>query len=424
MDRTLGSLQVAALLVSASYGIGFLFGSGELAIDHGMAGSIYGVATSVGMLALACFARHLWAGGLPVWSLFGQTYGPHLQMAVALLSLVWMGGVLAAQVQGATAVVHLLGVDDWPGQIVVLVLIYTASRLHLRIASTLFALCLLASALVLVYALVASEGVTLYLHAVPAFIDDLSTFSPSALLAMSLAVGLLVCTGADYHQFLLAAKRPSAATLGCVIAGVALLAIAFLPSAVVGAMQEKGALSGITDNRQVIPWLLGRVAGSLGPGFDKLMLVALSVAALGSGAAIMRAMSSALASVVPGQRPAQHQGFAVLSLAIGAGLASRDHGIVATMVSVNVVYIASIGVCLLAMLKGTAMSPAHAGATMAIGFVVSFAVYAAGWSGLLSEASDSGSLIAGVLASASVAIVLELVTPSRTAPRSRPGHHQ
>ena len=47
MSRALGSLQVAALLVSASYGIGFLFGSGELALSHGMAGSIYGVAEPV-----------------------------------------------------------------------------------------------------------------------------------------------------------------------------------------------------------------------------------------------------------------------------------------------------------------------------------------------------------------------------------------
>lgn len=45
MTRLLGSLQVASLLVSASYGIGFLFGFGELAIAHGMAGSIYGIAT-------------------------------------------------------------------------------------------------------------------------------------------------------------------------------------------------------------------------------------------------------------------------------------------------------------------------------------------------------------------------------------------
>ena len=83
-ERTLGSLQVAALLVSASYGIGFLFGSGELALMHGMAGSIYGVATAVGMLVLALFASRLWRAGLPIWEMFGRAYGHRLQGAVAL----------------------------------------------------------------------------------------------------------------------------------------------------------------------------------------------------------------------------------------------------------------------------------------------------------------------------------------------------
>ena len=107
MNRALGSLQVAALLVSASYGIGFLFGSGELALSHGMAGSIYGVATGFGMLVLAVFARQLWATGLPVWDLFGRAYGRQLQGVVALLSLIWMSGVLAAQIQGGVAVLEL-----------------------------------------------------------------------------------------------------------------------------------------------------------------------------------------------------------------------------------------------------------------------------------------------------------------------------
>ena len=57
--RALNALQVAALLVSASYGIGFLFGSGELAIDHGMAGSVYGLATGAGMWLLALLAASM-----------------------------------------------------------------------------------------------------------------------------------------------------------------------------------------------------------------------------------------------------------------------------------------------------------------------------------------------------------------------------
>src|SRR5690349_990608 len=113
MDRTLGTFQVAALLVSASYGIGFLFGSGEMALAHGMAGSLYGVATAAGMLLLTLVAARVWHGGTAIWDLFGQACGPAMKNVVALLSIVWMAGVLAAQIHGGVAIMRLLGLDEW-----------------------------------------------------------------------------------------------------------------------------------------------------------------------------------------------------------------------------------------------------------------------------------------------------------------------
>lgn len=406
MNRALGSLQVAVLLVSASYGIGFLFGSGELALSHGMAGSIYGVATGFGMLVLAVFARQLWATGLPVWDLFGRAYGKQLQGVVALLSLIWMSGVLAAQIQGGVAVLELLGLEQTHSHLVILLLIYGASRLDLRFASALFAMCLLASAAVLVYALIVANGMGVYLQAIPAFAEDLSTFSPSRVLAISLAVGLLVCTGADYQQFVLAARSPWAAMGGCVLAGLLLFVIAFLPSAVVVAMQGGGTLGDLADAKQVVPWVLGQVAGSLGEGVDKLMLIALSVAALGAGAAILRAMTEALACAASGSRSAGHPMFALIALGLSALLASRDQGIVDTMVSVNVVYIASIGVCFATMVSGIVVPPQHAKWIVAVGFAGSVAVHLAGWLGQYGEDTDVVSLLLGCFLSAGTALWL------------------
>ena len=114
-ERTLNALQVAALLVSASYGIGFLFGSGEMALSHGMAGGLYGVATGAGMIVMAFIAARLWRVGLPVWDLFGQQYGNGTRRVIALLSLVWMAGVLAAQIQGGLALVGLAGMKPAGG---------------------------------------------------------------------------------------------------------------------------------------------------------------------------------------------------------------------------------------------------------------------------------------------------------------------
>ncbi len=417
-ERNLSGLQVAALLVSASYGIGFLFGSGELALQHGMAGSIYGVATAVGMFALALVGRRLWAAGVPVWEWFGRAYGSRLQRAVALLSVVWMAGVLAAQIHGGAAVASLLGLSQGSAFVVILLLIFLASRLDLRFASMVFAMCLLSSAVVLVYALVVTGGWSLYLRALPAFSHDLATFSGPRLLAVTLAVGLLVCTGADYHQFVLAARRPSGAAAGCFLAGIALIAIGFLPSALVVTMQQAGALGDLPDSKQVIPLLLARVAGALGPGTDKVMLVALSTAALGSGAAILRAMASALASAVPATVPDRHPALALCALGLGAAVASRGQGIIDTMVSVNVVYIASIAICLVALMRGMVLSPRRAAMTMAAGFVASVAVYIAGWAGWLARDPDFISLVAGLGTSAMVAASLAFgAAPVPRAPR-------
>jgi SSS family solute:Na+ symporter len=404
MNQALGSLQVAALLVSASYGIGFLFGSGELALSHGMAGSIYGVATGFGMLVLALFARQLWSVGLPVWDLFGRAYGTQLQGVVALLSLIWMSGVLAAQIQGGVAVLTLLGLGEAQGYLAILLLIYGALRMNLRLASAVFATCLLASAAVLVYALIVANGVGLYLQAVPAFTEDLSTFSPSRVVAISLAVGLLVCTGADYQQFVLAARTPGGAVWGCLLAGLLLFVIGFLPAAVVVAMQNEGALDGMMNAKQVVPWVLSQVAGSIGQGADKVMLFALSLAALGSGAAILRAMTEALACAARGTHPVSRPVFACLALAGSAVLASRDQGIVNTMVSVNVVYLASIGVCFATMVAGIVVPPQHARWIVAVGFAVSVTVYLVGWLGRYGEDTDLISLVLGCASSVLTAL--------------------
>lgn len=394
--RVLGALQVAALLVSASYGIGFLFGSGEMALSQGMAGGLYGVATALGMLALATFAGRLWKLGVPVWELFGQAFGQPIQRLVALLSLVWMSGVLAAQIAGGVAIAQVIGLPAYLSQALVLALILGASRLDLRVASRLFAVCLLASALVLLYALADAGGLALYAQAAPLFVRDLGGFSPARLLSIVLAVGLLVCLGADYHQFVLAARRPLVAAAGCALAGVVLIAVAFLPPALVLALRGTGELDGLTDAKQVIPFALGRVADGLWPGSQTLLLAALSTAALGSGAAIVRAMASAMAAAAPGARDTNHPGWSIAALAAGGVLAARGQGIVETMVSVNVVYLASVGWLFVLLLRGATLPAIQAGLVMGSGLAASGAAYLAGWAGWIEGDADTVSLVGGL----------------------------
>ncbi len=351
IDRTLGALQVAALLVSASYGIGFLFGSGEYALQLGMGGAIYGIATGIGMLALAVFAGRLWHARRNIWDLFADRFGGGVGRLVALLSIVWMSGVLAAQIHGATAVLRLLEVPAPWATAAAVGLILGASRFRLQWASVVFSACLAGSAVVLVYALLRVDGTETYRGAVPAFMDALPSIGLVKSLAIAVGVGLLVCTGADYHQFVLAARDRTSAITGSALAGIALLVLAFLPPAVVVATIANPGWSGVTDAKEAVPQALALAARDFSAFGGALMLAMLGLAALGSGAAILRAMVSALDAAQTGVTSLRQLTLALVAIGAATALTMTGLPIVDTMVSVNVVYIASVGVSLAALLR-------------------------------------------------------------------------
>lgn len=386
-----------------------------MALSHGMGGALYGIATAVGMLILAFFARRLWTRGLPIWDLFGERFGAPVQRAVALLSLVWMAGVLAAQIHGGAAVVRLLGLPSPWDHLLVLAFIYIASQLALGFASRLFGACLLASAAVLGWALFVSGGFDVYRDAVPTLARDLLSFDPIQMATTTLAVTVLVCLGADYHQFVIGARRPVSAVLGCVLAGLALLLVACLPPAVLVAMQRAGELDGLADAKQVMPFLLARVADSVGPGAYTVMLATLGLAALGSASAIVRAMTAALTAVAPRALPSPRRVLPAVALVIGALLAARGQGIIDTMVSVNVVYIASVAVPFVALLGRRVIPDSCVPFAMMAGFVAASVAYLAGWWGWIDARIDAVSLFSGLAASL-VAVVASMIRDRRRLP--------
>ncbi len=398
MERTLSAAQVAVMLVSASYGIGFLFGSGEMALTHGMAGSIYGVATAFGMLLLALFAGRLWRTGQPIWTLFGNAYGRQIKNTVAMLSVLWMAGVLAAQIHGGVAIAQLLGLQKVFAYALIVVCIFAVSRLNLRLASLVFSFFLFLSGVVLVWVLVASNGKALYLSSPARFVADLGTFRPGEALSIAVAVVVLVCTGADYHQFVLAAKRPNRAAVGCVIAGLCLLAISVVPASVVLSLGNTGALAGLVDAKQVIPFALARQVEAVQSSLALVLLVGLCAAALGSGAAVLRAMTSAL-NAASERDSAHNPTMAVLALAVAGALAARGQSIIATMVSVNIVYICSVGALFGGLLCGQRLLAKQATSVIGAGFVSASCVYIAAELGLATGSADMLSLCAGMLTS-------------------------
>lgn len=397
LPANLSAWQVATLLVSTSYGIGFLFGSGEVALKWGMAGSIYAVITALGIAVLAFAAPRVWRSGMQIWQMLGVAYGPRVSKLVALLSVVWMSGVLAAQIHGGVAVMQLMGASTMPAYAAMLALIFVASRMQLAMAAKVFAVCLMGSSVALVYALFSANGLPVLGSAVPSFATDLQLIPTDRLWAIALAVAPLVVTGADYQQFVLAAKTPRAAMWGCTMAAGFLFLFGFVPAAIVLAYVSDPAAAHPANGNQIIPFIMSELARRLASGYGWVMLIGLLTAALGSAAAIVRAMTSATLGAMGDKQSSSGVNLAMVVL--GGLIASRGQAIIDTMVALNMVYLGAIGVVLVALFLRWKVSAQAAWFAMLTGFAASLMGYVCGWAGLTTLDTDLVSLVSGLLAS-------------------------
>ncbi len=217
---------------------------------------------------------------------------------------------------------------------------------------------------------------------------------------------MLVCTGADYHQFVLAARGPSAAIRGCLLAGAGLLLLAFLPPAVVLSAIAQPSWPGVADAKQVVPQALSLAAADLAAAAGPIMLGVLGMAALGSGAAVLRAMVSALQAAWPRRASMSGAGLAAIAMSVAAALTATGLPIVDTMVSVNVVYIASVGVSLFCLMRGKDGDETEDTWVIAAGFLGSVAAFVPTWVGASTPNVELIALLVGLTSATAARVVL------------------
>lgn len=378
-DRTLNTMQVGSMLVSTSCGIGFLLGTGELALRQGMAGCLYAVATALGLMMLAVCAPALWHRRQSIWSQFQQLYGPSVGRNVALLSLIWMTGVLAAQIRGGSSVLALTGLPRPTAVFLIVIFLVVLSLIRLSWLSAGFAVCLLTCNLVLVHSLAATGNASLWLRAPVSFAKAIQHCSPAQTGFVLLSVATMVVFGADYQQFAIAARKPSAAKAGCLLAAALVFAIGFLPACAVIAASATGSLKDVADPVQTVPVLLmNSLPGRSTHAARSLVTIVLVTTALGSASSILRAMSDAVATLGPpsNMQPVWSRLVPVL---LGTLIASRPQSLVDMMVDLNVVYIAAIGPLLVLNALRVHVSDGAANAAIATACAISMGGYLLRW---------------------------------------------
>lgn len=416
LERTLNTVQVVTMLVSTSCGVGFLLGTGELALVQGMAGCLYAVATAFGLVALAACAPALWRKGLSIWSQFDAFYGATVGRNVAVLSLIWMTGVLAAQIRGGSAVLALTGISRTSAEAIIIALLLALSIVRLSWLSAGFASCLLACSLLLLRSLLQLGEVHTWLQAPASFAIAIQHYASAHTSFVVLSVVIMVICGADYQQFVILARKPTNARRGSLIAAALVVAMGFLLASAVIAGSQYGHYHYAADPIQVVPLLvMGSFPGGATAAAKDLVLVVFVATALGSASSILRAMLDAAAMF--GQpstmRPVWSRALAVL---LGAAVASRPQSLVDMMVDLNLVYIAAVGPLLALSALRIRISDGTANAAMAIACATSIGGYLIRWK-VNAAVPEAVPLIASMIAA--LLVVVAYRARVGTIPRGR-----
>lgn len=377
-SRTLSVWHVTSLLVSTSCGIGFLMGTGELALQQGMQACLYAVATVAGLLALGFIAPRLWITGQSIWAHFDKLYGSAVCRQVALLSLVWMTGVLSAQIRGASSVLVMIGIPRAASIFAVDCLVVGLSFLRLSWLSSLLALFMGGCNVILAYALIRAHSLSIWIHAPATFTESISISSIDHIGPTFLSVVALVICGADYQQFLIASRTPFGARLGCLLAAVVVFAVGFLPASAVIANSELWHLHALPDPLQVVPRMLVLVIGHSNGISLALAITVLVTAALGSACSILRAMSDATVALWPGrQYPSAF--YRVIPISAATLVAARGQSIIDTIVTLNIVYLAAVAPLLGLTLLGRHIPEHAARRSLISGFTIATTGYLIEW---------------------------------------------
>ncbi|WP_248277281.1 hypothetical protein [Brasilonema octagenarum] len=129
LERRLDTFSLAALLVSAHYGLGFVLGTAEKSLTLGAAGSLYTVSLGFGTIALLGLAKFYWKRTEPIWTLLGSAYGDGVKVFVSLMSWLSLIGIEAVQLISGAFILKVFGIPTLPTMVVLAILFAIISLL-------------------------------------------------------------------------------------------------------------------------------------------------------------------------------------------------------------------------------------------------------------------------------------------------------
>jgi solute:Na+ symporter, SSS family len=351
MNRSLGIFSLAILLVSTHYGLGFLLGTAEQTMIQGVGGSLYAVSIGLGTLALLTLVRFYWNEVEQIWTLLGNRYGKPVKVGVGLMSWASLIGIEAVQIIAAASILSVAGIPKLASIITLAVLFCILSLLPIGKAIWVFRALLLFNGLALMYALVVLHGLPLYWRSPLEFIPSLHQIPPTKAIGVSLSTVLLVLIDMKCQQFVVQAKNVRTAYLGCAIAALMLITLAFLPAALVIAAENSQILPPDIAGKEVIPYLLAWIGGGADHLWGKVLIAALAVPALGLGSNVLRIQTKTILDleVIPHAKQ-NRVGVAAVNSLLALAIALKGGEIIGLILCFYAVYLSAVWIPFIAYL--------------------------------------------------------------------------
>ncbi|NTW21664.1 MAG: hypothetical protein HGA42_19785 [Nostocales cyanobacterium W4_Combined_metabat2_030] len=287
-NRKLDTFSLAALLVSAHYGLGFILGTAEKSFTLGTAGSLYAFSLGLGTIALLGLAKFYWTRVEQIWTLLGETYGDRVKLLVGFMSWSSFIGICAVQMISAAFILKVLGIPVLTSMILLASLFTIISLLPVEKAGYLFRGLLIVNFLALLYGVWALNALPAYFLSPLVFIDSLQQVSTPNLIGISLCTIFLVMIDMKYQQFVVQAKDLRSLYQGCILAAIILMCLAFLPSSLVLAAQNADILPANIDAKETLPFILSWIGGGTDKPLGFILIMSLLIPALGIGSSILR----------------------------------------------------------------------------------------------------------------------------------------
>jgi len=300
--RRLGLLLTAGALAATHFGGGMVMGGGEYGFIHGLSGAWYGISCGVGLMFLA----FLTAGKFRKLSLYTvpdyleQRYDSKTVRGLgALLSLIALTGILAAQVLSARGALAILGITGNTGAIVatIIFIVYTALGGLWAATITDFIQVIIAGVGVIVASalVLGKAGGFAGLHEMMQASQQVVNHGYFNIFGMAFksVVWLLVPTimytliGQDFYQRLFAAKDEVTAKRASFIGGIFLIIISFFP-AIVG-IGAKAYFPELTDGSLAVPTIVKEIFPI---GVGAVILAALLAAIMSTADSLLTAGTS------------------------------------------------------------------------------------------------------------------------------------